>query len=730
MKCNSTILSIFLLVFFVLNCAKEINPLEALTTSENISAQSQNDLILQAEILTVHDSIIALEAAMNDTTMTPSQTEELKNIISEQKAQFNELIQSYFLHQDSNVTVAIHNYDQTLLNNGTPEERKVALDAVTAAKAEQTEAQSFISQLTISVDEFISSNVRTYSSENSIPSSNSESLPQSIEAGEPNASSLTSEPLSSVLAVLQSSVVYISSQINSSSTPIVSSRTPLSSSSTVIINTAPTIDQGPTLTLTTNEDSTITSTLSAIDIENDQLQWAIAKSATMGVASISGIGNSKVVTYTPPADSSGVALFSIAVSDGNLIDTIEITATIVSINDEPVFDGQSSITGAPHDKGVLAVSLSSCTDPHDTSIAPTLSYTWLSDADSIGYNGSVLVGAPLSLDYTVLPSDIHQFLYSIVSCTDADGVTIKDTTEYTERVRASYNLNRQAGVGGTVTDAGTHVVADLNVTTITATPDAAYGFVTWVKASGTGIVSWGDSTQSSTTISITGGDVVIQATFELDVTPPSVPAGLTSVQMINTEFDFMWSASTDAVRVAGYNVYNNGIKIDSVGGLSKTFSNQTFNAFTVSACDAAGNESAQSKTLYHIETNSRDAFWDITYLDHENYNFASDLDDDSGVARDTSAWNDRDIAGGTYRLKMRFSSTQSKYPNGIKLYFDDADTESESAKLGYKGNTGGIYNWVITTDTENFSITGGTHMIRTEFFGVDWNLDWFEFIPQ
>lgn len=82
-----------------------------------------------------------------------------------------------------------------------------------------------------------------------------------------------------------------------------------------------------------------------------------------------------------------------------------------------------------------------------------------------------------------------------------------------------------------------------------------------------------------------------------DTTPPSVPGGLTATAVSSSQINLSWTASTDNVGVAGYNVFRGGTKI----GTSPTTSYQdgglaasTSFTYTVSAFDAVGNTSAQS----------------------------------------------------------------------------------------------------------------------------------------
>ena len=82
-----------------------------------------------------------------------------------------------------------------------------------------------------------------------------------------------------------------------------------------------------------------------------------------------------------------------------------------------------------------------------------------------------------------------------------------------------------------------------------------------------------------------------------DTTPPSVPAGLTGTAVSTTQVNLSWSASTDNVGVAGYNIFRNGTKLSATTTTSYQDTSLTAGAtytYTVSAYDAAGNTSTQS----------------------------------------------------------------------------------------------------------------------------------------
>lgn len=83
----------------------------------------------------------------------------------------------------------------------------------------------------------------------------------------------------------------------------------------------------------------------------------------------------------------------------------------------------------------------------------------------------------------------------------------------------------------------------------------------------------------------------------LDVIAPTVPTGLQAAATSSSQIDLSWNASTDATGVTAYRIYRDGIYLTNTASLSHSntgLSSDTAYSFTVSALDAAGNESAQS----------------------------------------------------------------------------------------------------------------------------------------
>jgi chitinase len=84
---------------------------------------------------------------------------------------------------------------------------------------------------------------------------------------------------------------------------------------------------------------------------------------------------------------------------------------------------------------------------------------------------------------------------------------------------------------------------------------------------------------------------------DVDTTAPSIPIRLTATTMGTTVIYLAWQASSDNVGVARYDVFQDNAYRGSVGGNGAGVNGLrpgTTYAFTVSACDAAGNCSTQS----------------------------------------------------------------------------------------------------------------------------------------
>lgn len=91
-----------------------------------------------------------------------------------------------------------------------------------------------------------------------------------------------------------------------------------------------------------------------------------------------------------------------------------------------------------------------------------------------------------------------------------------------------------------------------------------------------------------------------------DTTAPTTPSGVTAGTVTNTTVALSWTASTDAVGVTGYDVYQGTTRVGSSTSTSLTVTGLTANtsySFTVRAKDAAGNVSSPSTAVSVRTTN-------------------------------------------------------------------------------------------------------------------------------
>jgi predicted secreted protein len=78
---------------------------------------------------------------------------------------------------------------------------------------------------------------------------------------------------------------------------------------------------------------------------------------------------------------------------------------------------------------------------------------------------------------------------------------------------------------------------------------------------------------------------------------PSIPTGLSATAVSSSQIDLSWTASKDNVGVSGYKIYRDGTYLKSITTTSTSdtgISPSPQYCYTISAYDAAGNESAQS----------------------------------------------------------------------------------------------------------------------------------------
>ncbi|MGL1903049.1 MAG: hypothetical protein OCC49_12995 [Fibrobacterales bacterium] len=207
--------------------------------------------------------------------------------------------------------------------------------------------------------------------------------------------------------------------------------TTLYTDSVAKLNSAPIIDSGTILHGTLNEDDTISGLLTAIDVDDDLIQWMLADSTSHGTVTFMGTLNEAKYNYVPFQHYNGVDSAKVVAFAGIHSDTIVLAFTVNPINDLPLIYVDSVITGGALFDSDLSVQVT-CTDNIDSIQSPLeVRYQWFSDRDTLNYDGG-LVSTDSVL--TVVDSLALSYFYLITQCIDEDNSVVQDTSLYSNRL--------------------------------------------------------------------------------------------------------------------------------------------------------------------------------------------------------------------------------------------------------------------------------------------------------
>ncbi|MGC2855267.1 tandem-95 repeat protein [Novispirillum sp. DQ9] len=93
------------------------------------------------------------------------------------------------------------------------------------------------------------------------------------------------------------------------------------------------------------EDTVLSGTITATDVEGDALSYAVTTTPAHGALSVNG--DTGAWTYTPAANYNGADSFTITVSDGNGgTAVVPVSVTVTAVNDAPVVETPDTVTGA------------------------------------------------------------------------------------------------------------------------------------------------------------------------------------------------------------------------------------------------------------------------------------------------------------------------------------------------------------------------------------------------
>jgi chitodextrinase len=226
------------------------------------------------------------------------------------------------------------------------------------------------------------------------------------------------------------------------------------------------------------------------------------------------------------------------------------------------------------------VGTSTTTNFTDSGLQPVTTYMYTVKAYDAANNASA-ASAPLSVK-TAFDTTLPSVPADLSSTTQTDSSISLSWSAATDNIGvAGYNLYRDG-------------------TLITSTFSTSY------TDSGLAVDTPHDYTIESydTSGNVSGQSAPVTISTLPDTVAPAAPTGLASSSQTTTSIDLSWSAATDDVAVASYNLYRNGTFVTNVGGLSYSDTSLTYNTsyqYTVTAVDASDNESVGS-TPFSIAT--------------------------------------------------------------------------------------------------------------------------------
>jgi hypothetical protein len=192
-----------------------------------------------------------------------------------------------------------------------------------------------------------------------------------------------------------------------------------------------------------------------------------------------------------------------------------------------------------------------------------------------------------------------------------------------------------------------------------------------------------------------GADKVVNSGTAADTTPPSVPISLAATAAGASRIDLSWTGSTDNVGVTGYKIYRWGIYIRTVAttttpdtGLTRA----TNYCYTVSAIDAANNESTQSTQTC---ATTSDATTGLVPDTGQTTHYASIFGDDSDYPTNPPSYTDN--GNGTIMDNVTGLMWQ-KQDDGILRAWDAAVAYCSGSTLG------GFSGWRLPTVFELVTI--------------------------
>jgi YD repeat-containing protein len=237
--------------------------------------------------------------------------------------------------------------------------------------------------------------------------------------------------------------------------------------------------------------------------------------------------------------------------------------------------GGSGLAGYKIYRGGTQIGTSTTASYSDSTVSGTTAYSYTVAAyDNANNVSAQSTAVNITTPDTIPPSVPIGLSGTAVSATQIN-LTWTASTDTGGSGLAGYKIYR----GGA--QIGTSTTASYSDTTVVGSSSYSYTVAAYDNASNT-------SAQSSPASVSTP-----------DITPPSVPTGLTGSAVSATQINLSWGGSTDTggSGLAGYKIYRGGVQIGTTAATSysdTTVVGSTTYAYTVAAYDNAGNTSSQT----------------------------------------------------------------------------------------------------------------------------------------
>ncbi len=180
-------------------------------------------------------------------------------------------------------------------------------------------------------------------------------------------------------------------------------------------NRAPTAEP---FSLTTQEDLSVTRSIEVTDLDDDDIEAALAIPPDHGTVTVSGLS----ITYNPAADYHGTDRFAIVVSDGDADLSLTIDVTVTAVNDPPIGVADTLQTNEDTPRTVTVAQL--LENDSDADIATDGQIVTITTVDS-ATNGTV---ALLAGNITFTPAlnfvGNGSFIYTISDGIESSPVTV------------------------------------------------------------------------------------------------------------------------------------------------------------------------------------------------------------------------------------------------------------------------------------------------------------------